>query len=176
MSIVDTLRTHCPTPDDLCTYVLVPENGYIEDCAWQCAYTHTGPFQGWKAHIYADSPEDWLEVAYVVLPYLHQYRIAHKTVSSMTMLDAVTQHPMQRGKAFTLYTPTVDLLGQVLLDLDQQLITAGLSLPDTVFITGDRGIAESGRLFYRYDLDMDGQYRANDGNYKPDDVVDPFEG
>jgi hypothetical protein len=41
-------------------------------------------------------------------------------------------------------------------------------------IYGDRRLGSTGLLFYRFDQDGRGNYRPNDGIYKPKGVPNPF--
>ncbi|MCA9799126.1 MAG: FHA domain-containing protein [Cyanobacteria bacterium HKST-UBA04] len=137
------------------------------------AITDLNAILGWKLHIWADSMADWLQVAQVALPLLNQLGLPHKTIACADMLAAM-DHSVQEGKAFTVYTTSVAELKTCLHALDMALMVAGCKHPHRVHITGDKAIGHSGRLFYRYDRDAQGAYRLNDGQYKPQDLPDPF--
>jgi len=150
----------------------VSDYPYHRDGFW---LTAPGPTEcDWKLHVFADTPEDWLQVAAVVLPYCQTNRIAHKTVDSAEKLLQLAQNGMQRGKAFTIYSGDIFQCLQNLQTLDQLLYDARLIKPPVTAIYGDRAFGRSGRLFYRYDKDLTGNYRLNDGSYKPQGLTDPF--
>jgi hypothetical protein len=128
---------------------------------------------GWKLHVYAQDPHDWMDVARVMLPLLKQSTVFFKTLSGFDVFDRFNQ-TQQEGKLFTLYFHTVADLKQVLYALDVALALSDCIKPEGVHIAGDRAIGTCGRLFYRYDRDEQGQYRYNDGQYKPESVPDPL--
>ena len=127
----------------------------------------------WKIHLYADSPSDWLAVASVILPYLQERRLLHKTVASLGMLAAIAGGH-QSGKAFTVYFDDVEQFAMEATRLRDLIVAHGLERADAT-IAGDRPLGRTGRLFYRFDEDGHGNYRPNDGRrHRPPGIQDPF--
>jgi hypothetical protein len=160
------------TPEEWLKESFSEEKGYRMASGWRYAYEY--PVQPWKLHVYAYSAEDWMQTGQIILPYLHLYGISHKTVADLYMLDRVTADPWQRGKLYTIYAETVQILKQIIFDLDRLLEQAGAKPKESAQIFGDQPIGYSGRLFYRYDRDEWGSYRPNDGTYMPKKLRDPF--
>jgi hypothetical protein len=141
---------------------LVGGRQYRTQGIWRFFGTPPKPTIPWKLHIFADSPEDWLQAATVVLPYLQQASIHHKTVKSLSAIDRSLNGRRQSGKAFTAYFPSIPSLHRAARELHDLICTRGLARPDAL-IFGDHALGGSGRLFYRYDRDRRGRYRPNDG-------------
>jgi hypothetical protein len=162
------------TPQELMAEFIIEKNSYNIHGGWKHAFSREYNADGWKIHIYADSQQDWANISCAILPYLHLNRIYHKTIIKLIDLEALTNCQIQKGKAYTVYSPKESYLKQVILDLDEQLIKTGLERNDKPLIFGDMPIGKSNRIFYRYDRDIEGNYRLNDGIYKPEEISDPF--
>lgn len=171
--MIECLDAALTQPDMLFQTVIHPSRGY-QVCEYGWAHQFVQPVIAWKAHLWSTSLEDWARVCRVVLPYLNHYQIYHKTISRPDLF-AQLNGSVQEGKAFTLYARSPEHLKQVLVDIDHLLLMSGLILNVPHHIFGDRPIGRSHRLFYRYDQDELGNYRLNDGYYKPESVGDPFE-
>lgn len=122
----------------------------------------------WKMHLFSDSTSDFRAMAEVVIPYLNERGIAHKTVSpicSPELLAAIK--PAQAGKAFTIYPQSPQEMAQIARELDSLMREHNLTRNDSS-ITGDAKLGNTGRLFYRYAL-ISGEFR--DRIYPPDEIA-----
>ena len=145
---------------------------------WAYAMYNNGePIQGtpWKMHLYADSPEEWGNVAQVAMPYMHEHKIGYKTVQDISpdefqaLRDTKTAGgtQSQQGKAFTLYFENEEQFLQAAKDLDARFAESGLKSSGRVANEGQ--IGDSGFISYRHE-------GADRGvQYKPDDVTDPYQ-
>lgn len=168
------MTTDIETACNALLHTLSAQQGYTRDDFWLMYY----PVEAncaWKLHLYADTAQDWLAVAQVLLPYLQEHHIAHKTIASLNALEALNQNGMQLGKAFTIYGTSVEALQRLIPNLDQLLVDNRLNRTDDPIIYGDRRIGQSRRIFYRYEKNSHGNYRLNDGQYKPETLPDPFQ-
>lgn len=109
----------------------------------------------WKMHVFSDNTEDYIKMADILLPYLNANGINHKCMSEWRSPEDL-DHDIQRGKAFTIYPSSIEQMEKTAKDLDYILKHHGLQRNDTA-IAGDRQMGNSGRLFYRYELDS-GKY------------------
>jgi len=145
---------------------------------WAYAVYDTGePVQGtpWKMHLYADSPEEWGNVAQVAMPYMHENKIGYKTMQDISpeefqaLRDTKTAGgaESQQGKAFTLYFENEEQFLQAAKDLDAKFANSGLKSSGKVAHEGQ--IGDSGFISYRHE----GAERGV--KYKPDDVTDPYQ-
>lgn len=128
----------------------------------------------WKMHIYANSAEEWANVAQIALPYLRDNEIIYKTMMSIdeeafnSLRAAVNNEGIysQTGKAFTLYFKNEEEFLQVAKGLETRFKESGLKSSGTVM--NEAQIGESGFLSYRHE----GAERGT--KYKPDNVEDPY--
>lgn len=135
------------------------------------------PSHGWKFHIYADK-SDWEKVANVVLPYLINQNVTHKTARTSQFIAQQDASRHQQGKLFSVEPASVEKMNTVMKEIDQLLANAHLTRNGRG-IDGDIALPDgkSGRIFYRYALDEHGNYRDNRFDtlaYKPASIVDPF--
>lgn len=103
----------------------------------------------WKIHIYSDNDKDWQNMSKVVLPYLINKNVLHKTFNNITPEYLEFYTPKQKGKAFTIYTKSQDEFKQIATELDHIIKKQNLTLQNTDII-GDKALGNSGRIFYRY--------------------------
>lgn len=152
-------------------------SGYERRGAW--AYWPKGRWGKripWKIHIYADSPQQWALVGHIgLIDYLRDQNIAHKTVNGLERLYDLwlEEGGRQKGKAFTVYFPDEDRMITVAKALHKLIHGRPREWRDAR-IYGDRRLGSTGLLFYRFDQDGRGNYRPNDGIYKPKGVPNPF--
>ena len=124
----------------------------------------------WKMHIYADSPQEWANVAQIALPYIEKNKIAFKTLADLdkhmqVLRDTTTKAGTQRGKAFTIYFKNEEEFLRTAQDLEEIFRQSGLKSSGQV--SSEAQIGESGFLSYRYDAGYSKQY-------KPDNIEDPY--
>lgn len=119
----------------------------------------------WKIHLYANSPQEWANVAQLAMPYLDNKNIDYKTISNFADLQALAKDT-QKGKAFTVYFETEEQFVQVAKDLEKIFDASGLKSSGKVAVEGQ--IGDSGFVSYRHE----GAARGH--KYKPDNVEDPL--
>ena len=124
----------------------------------------------WKIHIYADSPEEWANVAQVAMPYLQENRVIYKTMQSMSDQEfnimRTTNSGTQKGKAFTVYFRNEDEFLKTANALESRFKESGLISSGKV--SSEAQIGDTGFLSYRHE----GAERGV--KYKPDDIEDPY--
>lgn len=128
------------------------DNLYSQGEFW-VNYNIQNNFIPWKIHIYADNESDLRLILSETLPILIGYGINHKFLSpsNLSKLNCT----IQKGKVITIYPPNIKMFKFLLLTLDHkfnQIKQAGTN------IIGDKPYGNSGRLFYRYELDS-GEYK-----------------
>ena len=145
----------------------------------------------WKMHLYANGYEDWYKLAQVVIPFLLKENATFKTVNFNS--EWIGNYPIleenndQFGKAFTLYPNNQAEFEKLALGLNEILQQAGLStVPrldnDYHNIAFEKTLGPTGRIFYRNELDENGNYVsarkakriAPNEPYNPFGVEDPF--
>ena len=140
----------------------------------QAMYKNDHP-QGtpWKMHMYANSPEEWANVAQLAMPYLHKNEVVYKTVTDLDDHFNVLREPIegqsistQTGKAFTIYFESEEQFLQVAKDLEKIFDASGLKSSGKTY--GEAQIGESGFLSYRH------EYAERGTQYKPDNIDDPY--
>jgi len=155
-----------------------PEDGkpiFWSPNGWAQAMYKTNHPQGtpWKMHIYANSPQEWANVAQLAMPYLNKNEVVYKTVTDLdehfqTLRETVNSEGAhsQTGKAFTIYFENEEQFLQVAKDLDKIFAESGLTSSGKAM--NEAQIGESGFLSYRHE----GSERGT--QYKPDDIEDPY--
>ena len=126
---------------------------YMERAYWNDSpYELTNNHSAWKMHLYSVDELDYQQMAEVVLPYLNDHKIAHKTLSSTVSPELLAKTaPEQTGKAFTIYPQSQEEMAQIAKDLDKLIREHNLTTNKS-HITGDNQLGNSGRLFYRYEF------------------------
>ncbi len=126
---------------------------YMERAYWNDSpYELTNNHSAWKMHLYSVDELDYQQMAEVVLPYLNDHKIAHKTLSSTVSPELLAKTaPEQTGKAFTIYPQSQEEMAQIAKDLDRLIREHNLTTNKS-HITGDNQLGNSGRLFYRYEF------------------------
>lgn len=117
------------------------------------SYNIQNNFIPWKIHIYADNEQDLREILSETLPILIGHGINHKFINpeNLSKLNSTAQ----KGKAITIYPPNIKVFRFLLLTLDLKFKHLKQDGGD---IAGDKPYGNSGRLFYRYELDS-GEYK-----------------
>ncbi len=116
----------------------------------------------WKMHINSQNVDDWQQVSSVVLPYLRDKQILHKTINPK-MFAELNANVVQKGKAFTAYFRSEEEFRTAATDLAYIFKRNNL---ETNYgnILGDRLLPNSGgRIFYRYEFNS-GKYRSSLSN------------
>ncbi len=127
---------------------------YTERAYWSDSkYEETNMHCAWKMHLYSVDTYDYQQMAEVILPYLNENKIAHKTLSSTVSpeLLATSSPNRQAGKAFTIYPQSPEEMAKVAKDLDNLVRKHNLTIANS-HITGDNQLGDCGRIFYRYEL------------------------
>ncbi len=164
------------------------KNGYVSDPgnAGFRKYIFGEKYESspWKLHIFTNGVYDWHDILMVTLPYLQSNHVKHKVIEDVESYkqDFASDFKGQRGKAITVYVRDLDHFRKVATDLSALYRAHNLTVPEEVReydpgIHGDRALGHTGRLYYRYDKDVAGNYRANDGQYLPKGMTeadDPF--
>lgn len=101
----------------------------------------------WKMHIYAVNEKDWKNLADIILPYLLEKDVTHKTLFDCN-IDCLNS-TKQKGKAFTIYPQTEDQFREIASALDKLIKENNLEISDSK-IKGDKKLGSTGRIFYRY--------------------------
>ena len=126
------------------------------NAAWM-EFLHPDGSQGvhsaWKMHLFSDSNADWQKMSEVVIPYLKDQGVIFKTVNNVFEdgFEWLNADALQKGKAFTIYPQSNAQMAKIAQDLDYIIRNNGLEI-DGSKIAGDRAMGDSGRLFYRYEL------------------------
>ena len=143
--------------------VFMSPNGWA-----QALYKNKNFKQGtpWKMHIYADSPQEWANVAQIAMPYLEKHQISFKTVTDLDEHLNLLREDTQRGKAFTVYFENEDEFLRVAQGLEKRFEESGLKSSGQV--ANEAQIGDSGFLSYRHESAERGV------QYKPDNVEDPY--
>ena len=124
------------------------EREYWNDSPFELSNDHSA----WKMHLFSGDTQDYQQMAEVILPYLNQHKIAHKTLSSTISPELLAASaPQQSGKAFTIYPQSQDEMEMIAKDLDKLIREHNLTTGNS-HITGDNQLGDSGRLFYRYEF------------------------
>lgn len=128
----------------------------------------------WKMHLYANSPEEWANVAKLAMPYLTKNEIEFKTMLNLSdeEFDAIRNtlnsegQASQTGKAFTIYFENEEQFVKTAKALEEIFEKSGLKSSGKAM--NEAQIGESGFLSYRHE----GAERGV--QYKPDDIEDPY--
>jgi hypothetical protein len=158
------------------------EHGYFRQGVFRVA-SSSEDLHPWKFHIYATEADQVQTIADTVLPYLQENKLDHKFIDlnkgygtrpDKTGLEKLNEDQEQRGKAFTVYAHNANDLAKVAHSVDE-LLHARLGSAKTS-IHGDNPLpgGQSGLIHYRYALDENGSYRANDGIAIPVGQNDEF--
>lgn len=136
------------------------ERAYWNDSPYELTNNHSA----WKMHLYSVDELDYQQMAEIVLPYLNEHKIAHKTLSSTMSPELLSRSaPQQTGKAFTIYPQSKEEMAQIAKDLDRLIREHNLTT-NSSHISGDNQMGSSGRLFYRYEFPTG---KLKDKIYKP---------
>lgn len=128
----------------------------------------------WKMHLYANSPEEWANVAKLAMPYLTKNEIEFKTMLNLSdeEFDAIRNtlnsegQASQTGKAFTIYFENEEQFVKTAKALEEIFEKSGLKSSGKAM--NEAQIGESGFLSYRHE----GAERGV--KYKPDNIEDPY--
>ncbi len=128
----------------------------------------------WKMHLYANSPEEWANVAKLAMPYLTKNEIEFKTMLNLSdeEFDAIRNtlnsegQASQTGKAFTIYFESEEQFVKTAKALEEIFEKSGLKSSGKTM--NEAQIGESGFLSYRHE----GAERGV--QYKPDNIEDPY--
>ena len=124
---------------------------------WTDFYTENQNRYPWKMHIYSDSEEDWQKLTSTLEPYFTDNNIHWKTLSHFETVEDLNKDTRQKGKAITIYPHSQDEFFQLAYELNYIIKKNKLQREDTS-IKGDRALGNSGRIFYRYELQT-GKYK-----------------
>ena len=130
------------------------------------------PKTDWKIHLYADSPEEWADVAQLAMPYLSQNKhCSFKTVRDFEHLAMLRESKKygdaQKGKAFTIYFENEKAFLDTARDLETLFDNSGLHSSGKV--KNEAQIGNSGFISYRNALED-----RLSSNYKPVGMKDPY--
>ncbi len=135
------------------------DNLYSQGEFW-VNYKNQNNFIPYKIHVYADNESDLRFILNETLPILIGYGINHKFIAPSNL--SKLNYSIQKGKAITIYPPNIKMLKFLLLTLDLKLLALELRFKKIkqaeTNIIGDKPYGNSGRLFYRYELDS-GEYK-----------------
>ena len=150
----------------------------------------SNPNYMWKMHLYADSYQDWYNLSRIVIPWLVSQNASFKTVNpDVDSVNRILQDRTddQFGKAFTIYPNNEQEFKKLALGLEQVLTAANLKTKPSLNehrhnIAFERALGTSGRIFYRAERDVSGNYipafEAIALNpvrpYNPHNYPDPF--
>ena len=104
----------------------------------------------WKIHVYANNEQDMLDLQNSVGQYLEDNGVTWKTTIDYSRLKDLAKDE-QLGKAITIYPESIEDFKKIAQDVDFIIENNGLQIQDSK-ISGDRQLGDTGRLFYRYDL------------------------
>lgn len=141
---------------------------------WNFALPEVEQGTKWKIHLYANSPQEWANVAQVAMPYLQAENKAKslwfKTVTGFDHLEHLRKTKYgdaQTGKAFTVYFKDEDAFLKAAQDLENLFDNSGLKSSGNV--KNEAQIGNSGFVSYRNELEQ----RVS-SNYKPEGMEDPY--
>ncbi len=144
------------------------ERSYWTDSAYELINDHCA----WKMHLFSDTTADYQQMADIVIPYLLEHNIAHKTLSTTISPELLTlTSTKQSGKAFTIYPQSQAEMEMIARDLEKLIRENNLARTDSNII-GDNQLGSSGRMFYRYEFPTG---KLKDNIYKPGERA-PYEG
>lgn len=160
------------TEDDI-----VSKKGHIKfqrRGGWNFALPEVEQGTKWKIHLYANSPQEWANVAQVAMPYLQAENKAKslwfKTVTGFDHLEHLRKTKYgdaQTGKAFTVYFKDEEAFLKAAQDLENLFDNSGLKSSGNV--KNEAQIGKSGFVSYRNELEQ----RVS-SNYKPEGMEDPY--
>lgn len=141
---------------------------------WNFALPEVEQGTKWKIHLYANSPQEWANVAQVAMPYLQAENKAKslwfKTVTGFDHLEHLRKTKYgdaQTGKAFTVYFKDEEAFLKAAQDLENLFDNSGLKSSGNV--KNEAQIGNSGFVSYRNELEQ----RVS-SNYKPEGMEDPY--
>ena len=141
---------------------------------WNFALPEVEQGTKWKIHLYANSPQEWANVAQVAMPYLQAENKAKslwfKTVTGFDHLEHLRKTKYgdaQTGKAFTVYFKDEEAFLKAAQDLENLFDNSGLKSSGNV--KNEAQIGKSGFVSYRNELEQ----RVS-SNYKPEGMEDPY--
>ncbi|MBX9977234.1 MAG: hypothetical protein K2X98_03175 [Alphaproteobacteria bacterium] len=126
---------------------------------------YTQQHSGWKIHV-AANPNNVIDVARLVVPYLFENNITSKVVNNSTQLQEwIMQKNSQCGKFITTYLYDYETAKKVATELDTLLLPLHAKYPMHADETppADAAIGQSGFLFIRYGEYDQGENHAQGG-------------
>ena len=111
----------------------------------------------WKMHIYAEDEDDYQKISPIILEYLKNNSVKHKTfyLLSSELFKAIS--PKQGSKGIVIYPKydaqnknNINDIKKIAQDLDKLIRDCNLTIKESN-IAGDAKMGTTGRLFYRYE-------------------------